>query len=126
VLHPGGYVFISTPNRFSLGPDPHIGVWTGGCWPRPLLAAYARVRRAIPPQRRLLSAGALRRVVTGAGFSSVRLSPPGLSPEQIATLGSGARRIARAYNAVRSLTGARELLIHIGPSLHAVAKRPAV
>ncbi|MCI0432714.1 MAG: class I SAM-dependent methyltransferase, partial [Gemmatimonadetes bacterium] len=70
-LRAGGWMFLSTPNRFSLGPDPHTGLPAGGWLPDALTAAYVRRRGGRPPERRLLSAGDLRRSFRAEGLDSV-------------------------------------------------------
>ena len=34
VLKAGGYFFLSTPNQFSIGPDPHVGIFGGRLFPK--------------------------------------------------------------------------------------------
>ncbi|MCP4424556.1 MAG: class I SAM-dependent methyltransferase, partial [Chloroflexi bacterium] len=42
VMRPGGRLFVATPNKFSLGPDPHTGLLAGGYLPKSWTAAYVR------------------------------------------------------------------------------------
>jgi SAM-dependent methyltransferase len=68
VLRPGGSLFVATPNRRSLGPDPHTGLPAGGWLPEALTAAYVRRKGGIPPARHLLTARSLRSLLRSAGF----------------------------------------------------------
>src|SRR5439155_14293700 len=47
VLEPGGRLFLATPNRFSLAPEPHVQVWGVGFLPRRWMAAYVRRVRGL-------------------------------------------------------------------------------
>jgi SAM-dependent methyltransferase len=83
VLAPDGRLFLSTPNRFSVGPDPHLGVPAGGFWPEALLAAVARRQGALPPKRNLLWAKSLMRLIRDAGFTGARLDLPQVAQAQL-------------------------------------------
>ncbi len=48
VIRPGAEVVLTTPNRFSLTPEPHVFVWGVGWLPRPLQARYVRWRSNKP------------------------------------------------------------------------------
>ncbi len=126
VLRPGGWLFLATPNRLSLGPDPHVGLWAGGWLPPRVLAAWVRARGAIPPERRLFSARSLRRLLVSEGFDAIEVYVPEVPAAQRAGFGAGLRRVIDAYNAgVRTPPG-RALLRRIGPLLHATACKPSV
>ncbi|MGH7818617.1 MAG: methyltransferase domain-containing protein [Candidatus Binatia bacterium] len=123
VLRPGGRLFASTPNRFSLGPDPHAGLWAGGWLPERWVAAYVRRMGGIPPRRRLLSAAALRRLLREAGFEpEIRL--PDVSSAQRKHFGAGVNLLVGGYHLAKRLPGARALLLRIAPVLHAIARKP--
>lgn len=120
VLEPGGRLWLTTPNRGSLGPDPHIGVPAGGLWPRVLLDRWARSHGAIPPRRRLLTRWSLAALLSRHGFRSPRIFIPGLAPAQLQALGTAGRAAAALYGSVRTFPVAREALTVIGPILGAV------
>ena len=76
VLRPGGGFFLSTPNRFSLTPEPHVGVWGLGYWPRSWAIRHVRRKLGVRyDDIRLFSFWALRRLLRGcfAGSYEVRL-----------------------------------------------------
>ena len=124
VLAPGGRLFLSTPNRFSLGPDPHLGVPAGGFWPRPVLEAVARRQGAIPPKRNLLWARSLARLIRTAGFDGARLELPRIGEAQRNGLGRAMRAAVGLYSAAQRVPVTRPLLFLVGPLLHATARKP--
>ncbi len=50
-LRPGGALWMSTPNRFSLTPEPHVRLWGVGLLPRRLGRAYVERRRNVRRHR---------------------------------------------------------------------------
>ncbi len=124
VMRPGGRLFIATPNRFSLGPDPQTGVWAGGWLPESWTAALVRRQGGIPPVRHLLDTSALRRLLRGANFEDVRIYLPTVPEAQRQHFSSFVRALLAAYDTARRLPISGSLLFWIGPILHAVAKAP--
>jgi len=124
VIRSGGHLFLSTPNRYSLGPDPHMGVPAGGYWPKRWQAAYARRQGAIPPKRNLLSKRSLVRLTSAAGFSQARLLLPQISEAQRRQASRPVKHLADLYQALQKLPLSHRLLFLIGPALLAVARKP--
>lgn len=124
VLSPGGRVWLTTPNRWSLGPDPHLGVPAGGWWPRPLLERYVRRQGALMPKRRLLSARSLTSLLRESGFENIRLGVPGLPAPMLEGRSLSLRVAGGAYERLRNVPAMRELLLAIGPLLLATGRRP--
>ncbi len=122
VLQDGGRWFVSTPNRFSLGPDPHTGLPLGSMLPESWTARYARAKGAIPPVRTLLTASALKRLMKGSGFTSVRTFLPGFSKAQRAHFSGLAGVAIGMYERVRRTPGLRALLFAVGPLVSAVGR----
>ncbi|HSK18834.1 MAG TPA: methyltransferase domain-containing protein [Longimicrobiales bacterium] len=125
VLCAGGRVYVATPNRRSLGPDPHTGLPAGGWLPDSLTAAYVRRKGGIPPLRRLLTERALRSLLAGAGFERITVEPYRVSAVQRASFGPATRAAIDAYMVVRKLPGGSGVLRAIGPLLNATAYKPA-
>ncbi len=123
VLRPGGRVFVATPNRFSIGPDPHTGIPAGSLLPESWTARIVTRQGGIPPKRTLLSSGMLRERLERAGFRDVKIYPPGIPEEQRAMFSPLMRAAIGVYDLARKLPFSRQLLCMIGPLLHAVAKR---
>ncbi|HEX6314194.1 MAG TPA: class I SAM-dependent methyltransferase [Gemmatimonadaceae bacterium] len=126
VLRAGGWCCLTTANRWSLGPDPHVGLPLGGWLPDAVVARWAERRGMVPPRRRLLSAADLRRLLGGPDFTDLRIAPPSITDAQR----NGASPLIRAavdvYRAVGRLASGRAVLRAAGPSLLAVARRAAV
>jgi ubiquinone/menaquinone biosynthesis C-methylase UbiE len=125
VLRKGGVLCISTPNRYSLGPDPHIGLWAGGYLPDRWLEAYARRQNAVPPRRNLLSARSLQSLLTDAGFEDIGIALPQVPSEQRRHFRASMRLLIDGYHVARRLPVSRDVLRWIGPTVHAVARKPS-
>src|SRR5262249_2475642 len=81
-LRPGGLLFLATPNRYTLGLEPHVRLWGVGYLPRGAAERYVRAARGVSYDHvHLLSARTLRRLLDGAGFDTTTLAPaaPGAS-----------------------------------------------
>jgi SAM-dependent methyltransferase len=121
-LQPEGVLYIATPNRFSLGPEPCVRVWGVGFLPRPLAAWYIQ-RVTGRPYRliHLLSVFELGRMLARTGLRSWSISP-GVLPAR-----HGQSRLMsamfRVYNALRRRPIVARLLLIGGPYLGAVARR---
>src|SRR5438552_9579577 len=69
MLKPGGMLCLATPNRFSLGLEPHVRLWGVGLLPRPLAKRYVRaVRKSGYDHVHLRSALGLHRLLRDAGL----------------------------------------------------------
>ncbi len=123
VMRPGGFLYVATPNRLSLGPDPHTGIWAGGMLPQRWVAAQVRRQGGLPPRRNLLSARTLQRTLTQAGFTPPQVWLPAVAAEQRALASGTVQRLVDLYMLLRRLPVSRQLLLWIGPLLYAVAKK---
>lgn len=64
VLRPGGALVLTTPNRFSLTPEPHVFIWGVGWLPHRMQAPYVKWRSGEPyPNTRLMSSWRLVKLV---------------------------------------------------------------
>jgi SAM-dependent methyltransferase/uncharacterized protein YbaR (Trm112 family) len=124
VLRPGGRLFVATPNRFSVGPDPHTGIWCGSWLPDAWTAAIVRRQGGIPPVRRLLSPGGLRNLLEESGFADIQISLPRIPPAQRAGFSIPVRAMVAGYEVAAGMPISRAVLEKIGPLVHAVARKP--
>lgn len=122
LTRPGAWV-LATPNRWSLGPDPHIGVPLGGYLPNALVTAVARWRKALPPARQLLGASALTQLLAEAGFSSIRVIAPPIGSSQRDRLGSLGRRLVDVANRVGRVALGNAAIRTVGPLLAAAGRK---
>lgn len=118
-----GLFFLSTPNRFSLAPDPHVWVWGVGYIPAPLRDRYVRWRKGVSfGPIRPVSYPRLRRLLAQDGVSS-RISVPPLRQTSHRALPPWQVTLLRLYNALTRTPGIRNVLLLVGPMLHAVARK---
>lgn len=123
VLRPGGRLFIATANRFSVGPDPQIGMWMTGFLPRRWVEARVRRQGALPPKRLLLSARGVAQLLRRSGFMRTRLSLPVFPPGQRAQLPAHVNALVGAYHAASRLPGTRHMLRLLGPKFSVVSEK---
>ena len=119
VLPRGGDVRLRTVNRYSVLPEPHVGVWGVGYVPRRLADRYVRWRTGQRYEHhRPLSPREVTRGLSRAGFRDVRVeAAPLLAPER-ARLG----RVAwaeRVYDAGRAIRVTRSVVRWTAPLLEA-------
>jgi SAM-dependent methyltransferase len=99
IASPGAPVALSTPNRFSLAAEPHVGVWGVGWLPRRWQGTYVHLRSGQHYDYvRLLSARGFKRLMRRHSHIAGRLIVPALEQEEIGTFGTRRRLLARAYN----------------------------
>ncbi len=125
VLQPGGFLCLSTPNKYSLGPDPHSGILAGGYLPDRWTAKIVQRKGGIPPRRKLLSAASLPALLSQAGFMRPNIALPDIPEGQRVHFSPGLRLAMDLYHRVKGLPLFRQLLRWIGPALYAVAQKPA-
>ncbi|HEV2129639.1 MAG TPA: class I SAM-dependent methyltransferase [Longimicrobiaceae bacterium] len=120
VLKPGGVLRLRTLNRYSLLPEPHVGVWGVGFIPRKQADRYVRWRSG---QRYLhhrpLSQRELARALQGADLRQVRVAAAPLLRAEAHRLGSAAARLAPLYERARRTPLLREPLGWVAPLLEA-------
>ena len=119
VLAPQGRMVAATPNRFSLAPEPHVGVWGVGFLPRSLMNSYVHWVRKIEFRAiHTMGAAGWTRLARGSPFARCRVVAPELPGAAVAKFSPVKRGLARGYNrAVRSPVG-RWLAKSLGPLLH--------
>jgi SAM-dependent methyltransferase len=102
VLKPGGSLQLRTVNRFSLLPEPHVGVWGVGWLPRRWADGYVRWRTGEHYlHHRLLSAAELRRALAAAGFRGIRIAAARMLDVERERLPGPLRAVTPAYEALR-------------------------
>ena len=127
VLQPNGRVALSTPNRFSLGAEPHVGVWGVGWLPRRWQAPFVEFRSGQPYDSvALLSARELRRLFARNTSCECRIVAPPISDTALAHFPPYRRRLGRVYNAVSGSSIGQWAGRVVGPYYQVTGqKRPA-
>lgn len=123
VLGENGRFYASIPNKYSLGPDPHVGILAGGYLPDSLIATIVTRQGGIPPKRRLLGKSSLSRLLRDAGFTDAHIFLPDIPAGQRAHFSGLMGTMIDTYHLVKRAPGSRHLLEWIGPLLYVVARR---
>jgi SAM-dependent methyltransferase len=123
VLRDDGKLWISTANRSSLGPDPHLGLPAGGLLPDRIAAAWARSHGALPPQRHLLTRRALGVLLERERFTKCLFGVPALPVAQRAGWPVVLRAAANLYEASRRIPVFARALQSVGPTLLVTARK---
>jgi len=126
VTAPGGAFACSTPNRFSIAPEPHVRVWGVGWLPRRYQNAYVKKRSGRDYSgTRLLSPSELGRLLRRHTQFDAELRVPPIPNDEVASSIGVRRAFARVYNLVAGISVARPMLLLIGPFFQLVAVKRA-
>jgi ubiquinone/menaquinone biosynthesis C-methylase UbiE len=124
VLRPCGLLFLATPNRYSLGLEPHVRLWGVGYLPRGLAESYVSAfRKTSYSHVHLLSARTLGRLLREHGLDPEIVTPA--VPDAAEKLYSGVElTLVLTYNRVREQPLARPVLHAVGPFFHVFGRKP--
>lgn len=126
VLKPDARIVLATPNRFSLAPEPHVGVWGVGFLPRRLMAPYVRIARGLDFRAiHTRGAGGWRTLLRQSPFQSGSVEAPPLPSDILTHAGPLTRRLGPLYNRVVATRPGRFLALRIGPMFQIEARRQA-
>jgi hypothetical protein len=114
---------LTTPNKRSLGPDPHLGVMAGGWWPERWLKRHAERAGKVYPNRRLFTTGSLKRSLEAADFAHVAFDLPDVSDAQKASQSFVMRSAIGAYQFVKRVPVAGRMLRSVAPTYLVTATR---
>lgn len=125
LLRPGGLLFLATPNRYSLGLEPHVRLPALGYLPRSLAVRAARTMRdADYSHVRLLSARGLRELLDRHRLQATIVAPE-VSAAALSSYRGLERRLVLAYNSVRTFGPVHAGLLAVGPFFHVFARKRA-
>lgn len=125
VLEPNGRVHLRTVNRFSLLPEPHVGVWGVGFVPRRWADAFVRWRSGQRYEHhRPLSPRELRRAARAGGLRDIRVTAAPLLAADRARLGPLAAA-APVYEIARRAPVIGRVVSWSAPLLELDARRPS-
>lgn len=112
---PGGTVLVSTVNRFSLAPEPHVGLWGVGFLPRAWQSRYVRWRRGARFEPvGLLSFWELERIASPF-FASREYTPSDIPDGCLAELPRGTQRAIRLYRRLKGVPALARLFRWVAP-----------
>jgi ubiquinone/menaquinone biosynthesis C-methylase UbiE/uncharacterized protein YbaR (Trm112 family) len=124
VLRPGGRFLVRTVNRFSLLPEPHVGLWGAGYLPRRWADRYVRWRTGLRYLHHYpRSGGAIARAMRRAGLRPVRVNAARTLAPDRERLGALGRRAIPFYERARALPALRRAVRLVAPLLELEAIR---
>lgn len=124
VLRPSGRVFLASPNRYSLAPEPHVLVWGVGYLPRRWMRPYVRWVRGVEFKSiRTLGLREWRALLNRSPFAGGRITCPPLPDGDLGHFGPLKRKLAGAYNRVVVSGLGQAVAKRIGPLFHVVCAR---
>ena len=125
VLRPNGTIRLRIANRYSLLPEPHVGLFGVGWLPRPVAECWVRLRTGQSYRHHHpLGCGALRRALRAARFTTVTVEAAQLLSADRARLSrSPLRALLPAYEWVRRTPVLSMVLRLVAPLLDASATR---
>jgi SAM-dependent methyltransferase len=125
VLEPHGRLHVRTVNRFSLLPEPHVGVWGVGFLPRRWADAYVQWRSGQRYEHhRPLSAREIGRAARASGLRHVHVGAAALLSSDRERLGA-LSAVAPAYELARRAPAIGRVVSWGAPLLDLEACRPA-
>ncbi|HHT9119329.1 MAG TPA: class I SAM-dependent methyltransferase [Candidatus Hypogeohydataceae bacterium YC41] len=124
VTAPGGYVALSTPNRYSLAAEPHVFVLGVGWLPRSLQKDYVKWRSGKSYEFTwLLSAREVANLLRQHTHFQFDILVPPVPEEEIVHFPTYRATLARLYNRLVFSGWMRWLLLRIGPFFHIIGKK---
>ena len=125
VLKKGGRFALVTPNRFSLSPEPHVGVWGVGYLPVRFQAAWVGLFTTRSyAYTRLLSVGEIRRLVRQTLGADPTIIFPPIADEEIALFSPFKARLAWLYNKLVRHRIAQTVMPFIGAYYRVFGTKP--
>lgn len=126
VLRPEGYLHVRTANRWSLLPEPHVGLMGVGWLPRPLADRYVRMRGGRGYRHhRLPGPGELRRALRLAGFTNISVRAAEMLPAEAERMPRLLRKALPIYDHLRGWPATRHWCRAFAPLLDATARSSA-
>jgi 2-polyprenyl-3-methyl-5-hydroxy-6-metoxy-1,4-benzoquinol methylase len=123
VTKPGGCIALSTPNRFSLGAEPHVSIWGVGWLPRRWQKSYVNWRTGDRYESTvLLSLRDLRQLFERNSFNA-EIVTPSIDESEIAKFGPRRAVLAKIYNRLVTLRLLHRLFLRVGPFFRIVGRK---
>jgi 2-polyprenyl-3-methyl-5-hydroxy-6-metoxy-1,4-benzoquinol methylase/uncharacterized protein YbaR (Trm112 family) len=127
VTSQGGAFACSTPNRFSLAPEPHVHLLGVGWLPRKYQAPYVKKRRGLDyGGTRLLTPWELLRFMKSSTTFATKLILPAIPDAEIAAARGARKILARCYNIAARQRFMRSALLRVGPFFRIIGVKPSL
>jgi len=124
VLAPGGAVFLATPNRWSLTPEPHVNVWGVGFLPKTWRERYVELMRHLPYRDiSLFNWFELRRLLSRTRFARWKIILPTLLAGHITGLPAWARIAVPFYHGFKDFALTKWAVYLFGPLFHVICQK---
>ena len=125
VLKPGGLVYLLVPNRFGLGPDPHVWLWWVGWLPASIRERYVRWRRGTTYRPiRPVSVFGVRRWLAQTSLKIERMTVPGFRGRRGLPVRPWERWLLNVYETLRRFPGSRNVLPYVSPMVEYFCRKP--
>ena len=117
-------MFLATPNRWSLTPEPHVNVWGVGFLPRAWRERYVELVRHLPYRDiSLFNWYELRRLLSQTRFTRWQIILPTLPAGHIAGLPAWARTAVPFYHWFKDFALTKWAVYLFGPLFHAICQK---
>lgn len=127
VLQPGGIFCAATPNRFSIGAEPHVGLWGVGWLPRSIQARYVHWRTTLPYDfTRLLSHREITALFQRSASFVPQIEPAPIPDTDLQHFGVRRRILASSYNVLLTLPPFRSIARNVGAFFHLRGVKPTI
>jgi SAM-dependent methyltransferase len=124
VLEPSGAMWVTTPNRYSLTSEPHVGLWGLGWLPRGLALRYAQLRTGIDyTSIRLLSLVGLSKLLRQNFADQFVIQLPIPSGKDLLAFSAAKRSLAHVYIGVAKIPALRGPLLAVAPYFEATCRK---
>jgi len=125
ITRPGGKVACTTPNRYSLSAEPHVGVWGVGFLPRRWMEGYVQWRNGMAykhtyPQSLLNLRRYFKQKTCQFNFS---IKTPAIWENEVEEFSPKKRALAKLYNRIIEVGLFRSVLLPIAPFFQIVAEK---
>lgn len=119
VTEPSGRLMGRTVNRYSIAPEPHVGVWGVGFLPRQWMNGYVQRVKNIPYEHiHLHSYGELQHLLSEGGWQSAEVRKPHLTLQDYEHHSSLRRQLFMLYQQATAIVPP---LMRLGPFLDFVS-----
>lgn len=119
-----GCFFFTTPNRFTIGKEPHVFVWGVGFVPRKFAEKYVSLFTAKSYKfTRLLSVFDIRKILNATGVLEYQIILPDITKTELQDFSTAKKAFVHIYHFVKKLIVIRQVLYLIGPFFQVVCTK---